>query len=859
MTSREEKDAKEKIALCLGRRWLGRRYPKLCLKGLTTSPEEHVFLFSSRYLVYRWSLLGLLIGKAKDDKAEDPTRISLTLPSPFSSLLDARAFVRFYLEDPSSSSLSRVDDSSTLELFLENGDYLGAQTIHDEWLTSVGQALEGLDAFHSSFRSFPPAPWPLSKHQDPILGVFSLSDAFREDAGLSSSSPSYPYVYLKAIKRKSGYVVPAEDWSKLDGKRGSWIIGKEDTLFFEPGSLVLSYNPSFFEPVYCCPLSVTLKRGVVEIYQRDLISKLPLERVTLWSPKTTVHTHKGLLNHWPFLCRLLMDSGEDFDYAKVFYQLIILSWSPLLHKLPAFGQVLLDSSYLTKEEALTCHSAWAQVVRHGFYGWCCPQHDAYTRSTWTSFSSLVRIDDSLDWVTSMKRSSSFGLTDLVADCYPQMIKDHTSIGLLGGAPLAWLSQTSFGRKRPFDDYDIFVVGRDPLPTAIKAALFFFRHFETAKPLVRFGPSTISIYPTEGTCLKPVQLILVKGSSLEEVLYSFDLNVCQVGIFGKAVDTGPTSTTRPLTFEACASSACLLGLERNQVAKVGPLYEEGITDRFLERLAKYKAKGFCLDPSLRHLILKDHLILDKPPEPHLAPPQTLEELQAAFPSSKCFDTTAMTFPSLQPLSLSLFDRSLVETMGGYSSKERTGPSASPKESTTVYKPEEVLRNTPLAELFGRAMELSDLMARTMVPPVPPRRRNQVVMTNGYAWPFSLELALWSIFPSQLRFDSFDDLRDQDHPRFTFFLKPEDESYDLLKTWGIVSDENRVYLRAVGSIRWAFSHEEVPWTSPDFRWPSHARVRCLCSGMMVQLFKEDYADNPLRKILTCDHLELYPQDF
>lgn len=78
MTSTEEKDTKEKIACCLGRRWLRRRYPKVCLKGLTSSPEEQVFLLSSRYLVYRWSLLGLLI-----DKAKDPTKISLTLPLPF--------------------------------------------------------------------------------------------------------------------------------------------------------------------------------------------------------------------------------------------------------------------------------------------------------------------------------------------------------------------------------------------------------------------------------------------------------------------------------------------------------------------------------------------------------------------------------------------------------------------------------------------------------------------------------------------------------------------------------------------------------------------------------------------------------
>lgn len=159
-----------------------------------------------------------------------------------------------------------------------------------------------------------------------------------------------------------------------------------------------------------------------------------------------------------------------------------------------------------------------------------------------------------------------------------------------------------------------------------------------------------------------------------------------------------------------------------------------------------------------------------------PPQTLEELQAAFPSSRCFDGMATTFPSIQPLSLSLFDRSLVETMGGYSSEGKISPS---KESTkSLYRPEEVLCDTPLSELFGRAMELSDLMAKTLDPPT---RWGQVVMTNGYAWPFSLELSLWSIFPSQLPFDYYGDgdLVDQDHPRFTFFLTPEDGSYHLLK--------------------------------------------------------------------------------
>lgn len=122
--------------------------------------------------------------------------------------------------------MSEWEDSSALEGFLENGDYLGAHAFLDQWVTLIGTSLEGLDPFAKSFGSFAPAPLPLSKHQHPTLGIFSLSEAFREDAGLSSDPD---YLYLSVINRRDGRRVTPEDWSKLDGETGPRILLERGT------------------------------------------------------------------------------------------------------------------------------------------------------------------------------------------------------------------------------------------------------------------------------------------------------------------------------------------------------------------------------------------------------------------------------------------------------------------------------------------------------------------------------------------------------------------------------------------------------------------------------------------------------
>jgi hypothetical protein len=793
---------------------------------------------------------------------KDSSSLALALPDPFDTPHEAVAFVAFWLGEVSFESPFYSTDQIFKEVPISrcftNGDYLGMNHYLDLWVTLVASFAEGLDpkvapniatSFPQSrhFHSFPSAPEPLSSVQL-CAGLFKFKDPFLQDAGIRKGQ----WHYLDGIEdTKTGLIVEAEAWDLTKPLRG------HHRLIFQPGDFRPVFNLEDYEkedwigPYDLKALPSESETHLISVVSRNVILNFSGVRKSLFHnpPRLSKRPFVFCLEHWPFFYSILQDD-RTFDPTRAFASLLQIGWSCQPRR---YGHTLVEKESLDLEAKLLLHAIWSSLPIH----LSCFRHNHTLLSLGGLGSSISGCLHGGWRARASQLAAKVHLDDMTKEVYPEGFSPGAPrrLAILGGAVVSCLySSTS---HVPSEDIDIFIVAPDPLPMAIKALYFLINVFrrEGIDLLARVSPCTITLYRKGSSVFTPVQLVLVKGTSIEEALHSFDLDACQVGIVA-------TEAGKPC-YDVVGTSAAFRAWMNGRVAKPKLPYRgtwvgdssvddepSGVaTPRFIQRIAKYEAKGFMVHPYY------SRLGLSYTPSPKYL---TLDALREAFPSSTCCELlscavfTDIRLSPLDPLTLSVFDRSKLDTRGSYQRGKPMG---------------HVLRldamNPLQADLLKRSLDLSDLAAKTRAAQVTSRRLFILTRVQGYPLPFGFEVCLWSVFRTQ----RFDEIVLSDH-RCDFFIKGDDPAYDFMtqtklakvQPAGVVDSEScaLVRVRFIGSVSHAFDGQEVRWKDGKnglFRWPLMARVRCLVSGVTVQAFRKG-SGIYTRTILTVDHAILYP---
>jgi len=411
--------------------------------------------------------------------------------------------------------------------------------------------------------------------------------------------------------------------------------------------------------------------------------------------------------------------------------------------------------------------------------------------------------------------------------------------------------------------DIFFVADNPLPLAVKAMVYFLDLLKAAKPLIRVGGSTITLYPSDpGQPFKPLQLVLVCGSSIEEAVLSFDLDVCQAALLPKQNEEGTWSGLTLLGTAACAAS-WLTGTVSTSIP-LDSIIHAGDGDlnscfpqRLKSRLAKYKVKGFDVDAKLKPLV--EGVKTDEDTTPLVDPIiYTLDSLRDAFKGDTCFAALAeeeMDMSTLHPLSLSIFDRSKIDSLGAY--KAGSHRSLNPLE--TIWTLDQLDKDPLKQDVLKHGFRLFAPKVQAAVQNVSRSFRRDVPLwcSPPFSFPFGLTFCAWTLF-EHMGVSSYTISIGHPTLKAEFWLPRDDPSFAILNALGFLTEKQGYHLlhvRFVGSIEWAFSGTPIP-LSESFVWPTQARIRLLVSGAALQVFWLGRAFQEERKVLTVDHGILYP---
>jgi len=845
----------------LARRWLGKRYGPVTIQGLTTNPADLCRLKSSRWLFRRCPFFKGLASFGS------MTILTVVLPLPFDTLPQAKGFLAWCFSDPSNHLLKTIEPS-TLQAYFVNGDYLGAQPLLDEWVSFFHETLAKVDpstlppyhrilnlfdTFCEDIRggrfTFARAPPPLGPYQTP-LGLFLLRSPYGDE-------DCYP-AYLSSIIQGDRAPVPLEAFTGplrrddflvfcIKGKSEVWEVAYKDA----PNFMVLTTDPkaaSFLYPLVGASVIPNPKDGQIDLRLtwRDEILCKGVPKTLLQPLAYPSHIFDGHLNHLPFFLTCT-DGQAEMNYSNFLQG----AW-PLLS--PDFGDFLLsEANGMELVQRLNLYHSWSTIGRH-----------TGLKPRLLDFESLLQDTPALKSGWNDQLAHHFNPETFFTTLFPSSLKKGAThqVGILGGAPTAW----ACARTAPtaYEDVDIFFVADNPLPLAVKAMVYFLDLLKAAKPLIRVGVSTITFYPSDPAHpFKPLQLVLVYGSSIEEAVLSFDLDVCQAALLPKQNEEGTWSGLTLLGTAACAASwltgtvSTSIPLDSIIHAGDGDL-NSYFSQRFKSRLAKYSAKGFDVDAKLKPLVEGVIKTDDgtKPNEPPLVDPiiYTLDSLLCAFKGDSCCvaNEDELDVPLLQPLSLSIFDRSKIDSLGAY----KAGSHRSFKNIWTLDQlDKDPLKQDVLKEFLRLSFaELQAAIQRA----ISPLRSYIPVCLSPKPLPFGITLCAWTLFErmgySELDYGPVD----QPTLKAEFWLPSDDPSFAILNSWGFLSEKQGYHLlhvRFVGSIEWAFSGTPIP-LSESFVWPTQARIRLLVSGAALQVFCLRRAFQEERKVLTVDHGILYP---